>query len=175
MANPILESLLAPYRSAIAGEDPDYENDPLYAALATAAPLGSGGRGATGGAAPGNLDAIQRKLYKGFMDVGRPDLAKMVGTPAFDTWISKESGWDPTVVGPGLGADRRVGGLFQFMDFDQDRPWLDPHFEGGTGSGQFSMPIRRQARMAATQFGLDPEDIRSYAKSIRNNTYKGWG
>ena len=128
--------------------------------------------------APGNLSAIQRKMYKGFMDAGRPDLAKMVGTKSMDTWIGQESGWNPRSVGAGLGPDRRVGGLFQFMDFE-DRDYLDNQFnfnvEGPNGYGRFRMPVREQARIAAEKFGLDPSDIRKYARSIRKGTYEGWG
>lgn len=164
MANSIFESLLAPYRSAVAGEDPDYENDPLYAALATAAPR-VGGKAT---APPQNLDAIQQKLYRGFMDAGRPDLAKMVGTPAFDTWINQESGYRPGAVSPANNQGQPNGGLFQFW-YGHD--FSNPH----EGQNRFTMPVRKQARMAATQFDLDPEDILSYASQINSGTYKGWG
>lgn len=167
MANPILESLLAPYRSAIAGEDPDYENDPLYSALKG---TGSGLDNARTrpAAAPRNLDAVQRKLYKGFMDAGRSDLAEMVGTPAFDTWVNQESGYRPGAVSAANNQGLQNGGLFQF--------WYGHDFSNPyEGQNRFSMPVRKQARMAATQFDLDPNDILSYAKQIRSGTYKGWG
>lgn len=135
----------------------------------------TGGYGGAGGTIP---VGIRAQLIRGFRAAGRGDLAKMVRTRAFDTWLSAESGWNPNAVGGGLGPDARVGGLFQFMDFDE-RDWLDNAFnynvEGSHGYGSFLMPVKRQAKMAGTMFDLTPADIRRYAREIRAGTYKGWG
>lgn len=113
MANPILESLLAPYRSAIAGEDPDYENDPLYAALATAAPLGGGGHSRGSTAIPGGLEGIKAlaarlAAKKHGWDGGQWD--------ALQELVQRESSWNPQADNP----ESTAYGLFQFLDSTRD-------------------------------------------------------
>ena len=165
-----LESLLAPYRRAVQGQDPDYERDPLYAFLApqSAPPERPPAVHGSQHAGAGNLNGLHRKLYKGFMDAGRPDLAAMVGTPAFDTWIDQESSGDFGAVSDANNQGLPNGGGFQFW---AGHDWAKPYFQGGT----FTMGPRKQAFTAATKFNLTPDRIREFAKAIQSGTYKGWG
>lgn len=162
MANSILNSLLAPYKAAIAGEEPDYQNDPLYASLLSQSPMGR----SEGGPSPANLSGIEAQLYRGFLNAGRPDLAKMVGTSAFHTWLGQESGFDPSAVSAANNQGLANDGLFQV--------WRGHDFNS---NGRFSqISPQRQARLVADYFPqLDPSDIRRYAHEINTGTYGGWG
>lgn len=109
MANPILESLLAPYRAAVAGQEPDYANDPLYAALAPQGPSGAGGNQTPAG----NLSGLQEMAAK--------LAAKKYGWTG-DQWnalqelVSRESSWNPNADNPNSTAY----GLFQFLQSTRD-------------------------------------------------------
>lgn len=125
----------------------------------------TGGFGGQGGAVP---KGVRAQLIKGFIEAGRPDLAKMVRTKAFDTWIGQESGWDADVVSPANNQGLRNGGLFQF--------WYGHDFSNmAEGNKRFNASPYQQAIWAATQFDLTPADIRNYARAIRQGTYRGWG
>jgi hypothetical protein len=108
MANSMLESLLAPYRAAVAGEDPDYENDPLYASLASTAAVRGGGGGG-GASAPGGLSGLKA--------LAAQLAAKRYGWSG-DQWdalqelVQRESSWDPQADNPTSTAH----GLFQFLE-----------------------------------------------------------
>lgn len=117
---------------------------------------------------PKNLNQVEQQLRRGFLDAGKPGLARMVGRPSFDRWIGQESGWRPGAVSPANNQGQRNGGLFQFW-YGHD--FSDPY----EGLNKFTMPVRLQAEMAATQFGLTPRDIRRYGREIRQGTYQGWG
>lgn len=165
--NDALAALLAPYQAALAGEEMN-TNDPIYQLL-NPEPLKrkSGGGGALDGlVSPGGNTKAQ--LRAGFLEAGRPDLARMVGTPAFQKWIGQESGWDPNAVSPANNQGLRNGGLFQF--------WYGHDFSNPyEGAGSFSASPYEQAIMAAKNFDLDPGDIRGYARQINRGTYRGWG
>lgn len=167
MALDPLASLLSPYRSAAAGSPTDFMNDPIYSLLMPQEknnptdPLG-----ARPGSGPGGSTLAQ--LRQGFLDAGRPDLAKMVGTGAFDTWIGAESGWDPNAVSPANNQGQKNGGLFQF--------WYGHDFSNSAeGANSFNASPYQQAIWAAKNFSLDPGDIRGYARQIRSGSYPGWG
>ena len=125
----------------------------------------SPGQGPRRPAPTGNID---QQLIAGFMRAGRPDLAKMVGGQAFETWMNQESGGDPTAVSPANNQGQANGGLFQFW-YGHD--FSDPY----EGANNFTMPVAKQAKMAATQFNLTPERIREFARQIRQGDYAGWG
>lgn len=114
----------------------------------------------------GSHGDIKSELYRGFMDAGRPDLANMVGTDAFNTWINQESGWRPGVTSPANNHGLANDGLFQV--------WRGHSYNA---QGQVaSMSPYDQARLVARHFShLDPGDIRRYADQINNGTYGGWG
>jgi NlpC/P60 family len=130
------------------------------------------------GRPPTSSAAIKRQLYNGFMDAGRPDLAKMVNTDDFSTWIAAESGhsnWatNPEAVSvasqsfPGHG---RNYGLFQFWE---GHDWTNRYLNGAT---TWTADAYTQAKLAARYFPhLGPDDIRRYAAQIRNGNYSGWG
>lgn len=122
------------------------------------------------GGSSGPIPAGTRaQLVKGFLDAGRPDLAKMVKTRSFDTWIGQESGWDTDVVSPANNQGLRNGGLFQiWYGHDFSNPYEH--------AGRFSASAYQQAKLVAQHFShLDPSDIRRYARAIRAGNYKGWG
>jgi cell wall-associated NlpC family hydrolase len=110
--------------------------------------------------------AIKQQLYRGFMDAGREDLARMVGTKDFQTWIQAESGWNVSAVSPANNNGLRNDGLFQI--------WRGHEYNS---NGQVhTMSPYEQAQIVAKYFGhLSPSDIRRYADSIRAGTYSGWG
>jgi hypothetical protein len=113
----------------------------------------------------GSNGSINRQLYKGFMDAGRPDLAKMVGTPAFTTWVNAESGYNPSATSPANNNGLANDGLFQVWrghDFNSD----------GQVAG---MSPYQQAQIVAKYFDLSADDIRRYATSIHDGSYSGWG
>ena len=111
---------------------------------------------------------IESQLYKGFMAAGRPDLAKMVGTKDFHTWVQAESGWNPGIVSQYFEGHGRNYGLFQFWE---GHPWTARYVEGDS----FTASPYRQAMMVARHFNLTPADISRYAEQIRNGSYGGWG
>lgn len=111
--------------------------------------------------------SVKAQLRQGFLDAGRPDLARMVGTEAFDTWMRRESGWDPQNVSPANNQGKANGGLFQF--------WFGHAFtDGYVKGGKFTMSVADQAYIAATQFNLTPERIKAFAAQIRSGSYLGW-
>lgn len=119
-------------------------------------------------------DTVKQQLYEGFMAAGREDLARMVNTKAFQTWIQAESGWDPKNVSQYY--DGKVnGGLFQFRWFDE-RKWLRPFFsDGNDPQSNFTASPYEQAILVSKYFDLTPEDIRRYASQVQSGTYGGWG
>lgn len=109
---------------------------------------------------------IKKQLYRGFMDAGRPDLARMVGTPAFNAWVNQESGWNPGITSAANNHGMANDGLFQV--------WRGHSFNR---NGQVSrMSPYEQAQIVAKYFGhLTPQDIERYAAEISAGTYSGWG
>jgi hypothetical protein len=112
------------------------------------------------------LQQIKDQLVQGFRAAGRSDLANMVNTEDFYTWIKQESGWNPRAVSPPDNQGLRNDGLFQIWrghPFDRD--------------GQVSrMSPKQQAETVAKYFpDLTPQKIHEYAAEIRAGTYKGWG
>lgn len=109
---------------------------------------------------------IKRQLYRGFVDAGRPDLARMVNTRAFDLWIRQESGWRPGATSAANNQGLANDGLFQI--------WRGHSFND---HGQVSrMSPYEQAQIVARYFGhLTPKRIRMYADQIREGSYGGWG
>ena len=94
----------------------------------------------------------------------------MVKTGAFKTWIGAESGWDPDIVSKYYEGHGQNSGLFQFAN--NYHPWVANYIQ----NGDFTATPFQQAKMVAKYFPqLDPRDIRSYARQIRDGTYKGWG
>jgi hypothetical protein len=117
----------------------------------------------------GSRAGIEQQLFQGFMDAGRPDLANMVGTPAFTTWINAESGWRVNAQSAANNHGQANGGLFQFW---YGHAFTGP-YQGGNG---FTASAYQQARMVAKYFGhLTPAAIGRYAQQINNGTYGGWG
>jgi len=113
----------------------------------------------------GKNSSINRQLYRGFMDAGRPDLAKMVGTKEMNAWIGAESGYDPHATSPANNQGLANDGLFQI--------WRGHDFNS---NGQVSrMSPYQQAILVAEKFNLTAEDIRNYAAQIARGTYEGWG
>lgn len=165
MAYDPLASLLAPYNAAIHGDTMN-TTDPIYALLNP--PARHGGGEALSEIASGPGGNIEAQLRAGFLKAGRPDLARMVGTAAFDKWVGAESGWDPTAVSPANNNGQRNGGLFQFW-YGHD--FSDPY----EGQNKFTATPYQQAIMAAQNFGLTAGDIKDYAHQINQGSYGGWG
>ena len=113
----------------------------------------------------GSHGSINKQLYKGFMDAGRPDLAKMVGTPAFTAWVNAESGYNPAATSPANNQGLANDGLFQFW---RGHEWNADGQAAGWSAYQ-------QALAAARYFDLTPEDIYRYAAQIKSGEYRGWG
>ncbi len=113
--------------------------------------------------------SIEQQLYKGFMDAGRQDLAKMVGTKDFTTWINAESGWNPSAISPANNQGLPNYGLFQFW---AGHPWTKQYVNG---AGDWVASAYTQAKLVAQYFKLTPADIRTYASQIRTGQYNGWG
>lgn len=115
---------------------------------------------------PSNLNAVEAQLYRGFIDGGRPDLARMVGTKDFHTWIQQESGWNVDATSPANNNGLANDGLFQI--------WRGHEYNS---NGQVSrMSPYEQAMLVTKYFGhLNPNDIRRYAEAIRSGSYSGWG
>lgn len=126
----------------------------------------------------GSTAQIKAQLYRGFMDAGRPDLAKMVKTKDFETWIKAESGWDPTRVSDFFSGHGRNSGLFQFahggVGFDT-RDWVVKDVNHSDGEWSYAASPYEQARAVVRYFNLTPADIKRYADQIRAGTYSGWG
>lgn len=102
-----LATLLSPYRRAIAGQEPDYETDPLYALLASAPPPQPADSAVHGPAVPGgDIQQLAARLA-----------AKRYGWTG-DQWaalqeiVSRESGWNNEAQNPSSTAY----GLFQFLN-----------------------------------------------------------
>jgi hypothetical protein len=119
----------------------------------------------------GSQAEIKSQLYRGFMDAGRPDLARMVKTKDFDTWISAESGWRTDVVSQYYSGHGRNAGLFQFALLDRDWVWSDVN----RSDWSYQATPYQQARAVVANFSLTPSDIKTYAEQIRNGEYGGWG
>ena len=113
---------------------------------------------------------VKSQLRQGFIDAGRPDLAKMVATKDFDTWINAESGWRVDSVSQSFPGHGRNYGLFQFWE---GHTWTDNYAPSETN---WTADAYTQARLVARYFPhLGPNDIKSYAAQIRNGDYSGWG
>jgi len=125
------------------------------------------GAGGTGNFTGPNA-ATEEQLYKGFVAAGRQDLARMVGTPAFDTWIQAESGWRVHAQSSADNQGQANGGLFQFW---YGHGFTNPYQHNGS----FSASAYQQAIMVAKYFHLTPADIQRYAQQIRGGSYQGWG
>jgi hypothetical protein len=119
------------------------------------------------------LSPIERAMRKGFLDAGRTDLARMVGTRAFSTWVAQETGFKDwatnrqagRVTSPANNQGLANDGFFQV--------WRGHDYNS---NGEVArMSPREQAQLIATRFDLTPEDIRNYARAIRAGTYQGWG
>lgn len=112
--------------------------------------------------------SLNAQLKRGFIDAGRPDLARLVGTRDWNTWINAESGGDPNRVSQPYDGVRNYG-LFQF----RGHPWQDPYItQNGMG---WTMTAYEQARAVARYFSLSVGDVHRYASEIRNGNYHGWG
>jgi cell wall-associated NlpC family hydrolase len=109
---------------------------------------------------------VKSQLVAGFRDAGRQDLARMVNTKAFQTWIQQESGWRVDVTSPANNHGKANDGLFQI--------WRGHDYNS---SGQVAqMSAYEQAQLVAKYFShLTPAKIREYAKQISNGSYHGWG
>lgn len=115
---------------------------------------------------------VKQQLYDGFVDAGRPDLARMVRTRAFSTWIRAESGWNPRVVSAYFGGHGRNAGLFQFALLDREWVWDDVD----TSEWTYGATPYQQAQLVVKYFPhLTPGAIRTYAEQVDAGTYKGWG
>lgn len=166
----LLAELLSPYKRAVAGEEYDLSLDPIYGTLAQFQPQASVENGdplqdLLGSPGPGG--GIKKQLIQGFLDAGHPELARMVRTPEFKTWVGAESGWNPKAVSPANNQGKANHWLFQFW---AGHPWVQDILASGRNPSPYE-----QAKLAATKFSLTPNDIRTYDEQIRAGTYKGWG
>jgi hypothetical protein len=126
-------------------------------------PRGDPDRPRTGG-------SVKTQLRQGFIDSGRPDLAKMVATKDFDTWINAESGWRTDAVSQSFPGHGRNYGLFQFWE---GHDWTDNFLNGTT---TWTADAYTQAKLVTRYFPhLSPDDIRRYAQQVRAGEYRGWG
>lgn len=128
----------------------------------TVAPLkrDKGFRGASG--------STDKQLYQGFIDAGRPDLARMVGTKDFRTWLNQESGYDPSTVSQPYDGIRNYG-IFQFRGHDWQQQYIN-------ANGEWTADAYTQAKLVAKYFGhLTPGKIHEYAAQIKAGDYHGWG
>ena len=159
-------TIVLPNTSGITTAFQNAGQNSLQALLLAAVQAKQEGKTGAGGALPRGLRA---QLIRGFEDAGRDDLARMVKTRAFDTWIGAESGWDKNVVSPANNQGLRNGGLFQF--------WYGHDFtDKYEHENKFTASPYEQAQMVAKYFShLDPADIRRYARQIRSGSYPGWG
>lgn len=120
----------------------------------------------------GQYGSIKRQLWQGFMDAGRPDLARMVYTKDFQQWVAAESGWDVNNVSKYYPGHGRNAGLFQFALLDRNWVWGDVNQSSWT----YGASAYEQAQLAVKYFGksLTPAAIKQYAEQVRNGTYHGW-
>jgi hypothetical protein len=116
----------------------------------------------------GDHAKIDRQLYRGFIDAGRPDLARLVGTKDFNAWVNAESGFRPDVVSQYYAEHGVNYGLFQFWE---GHDWTKPYVEGNS----FTATPYQQAKLVAKYFDLTPGEVHTYADQIRAGTYQGWG
>ena len=126
----------------------------------------------------GDTAKIKAQLYRGFMDAGEPELAKMVNTKDFDIWIKAESGWNPSRVSDFFSGHGRNSGLFQFahggVNFGE-RAWVMQDVRHSDGEWTYTATPYQQARAVVRYFNLTAADIRRYADQIRAGIYSGWG
>lgn len=156
-----------------------YDAYPLVVSSLLAAPVvPKGSRTTAAQTFKGPQAEVQRQLYQGFMDAGREDLAKLVNTRDFQTWVAAESGWNPNNVSQyyTVNGNRAVnGGLFQFRWFDE-RNWLTSYFTNGNDpSSSFTASPYEQAVFVSKYFNLSAADVHAYAAQVRSGTYGGWG
>lgn len=151
-----------------AGSAPTAEDPLLQGSSSQQQPQQRGMPSAPGQPPSGGGGALFDQLRAGFNRAGRPDLAAMVGTPAFNAWTNAESSGNPSEVSPANNQGKPNGGLFQFW---AGHGWAQPFFQGG----RFTMSPEEQAYMAATQFNLTPQKIKGYADQIAAGHYVGWG
>jgi cell wall-associated NlpC family hydrolase len=111
--------------------------------------------------------ATEQQLYQGFVDAGRQDLADLVGTKDFTTWLNAESGWNVSSVSQYYAGHGRNYGLFQFA---QIHPWTEKYLE----DGQWTADAYTQAKLVARYFNLTAADVHTYADQIRSGSYAGW-
>ncbi len=135
----------------------------LAGAAGGAAAAASGGGGGGGGSynGPQGSGDVKAQLKSGFNSIGRGDLAGMVDSPEFSTWVNQESGWDPNSISAANNQGKPNFGLFQFW---AGHSWAHP-----------GMSVEDQARAAAQQFNLTPDRIRGFANEIHGGHYVGWG
>jgi hypothetical protein len=146
MSHAVIESLLQPQSQSQPGQTP--------------------GRG--GVTNPDVGGSVKAQLYQGFVDGGRPDLARMVKTKAFDTWVKAESGWTVDSVSQYFPDHGRNYGLFQFW---QGYDWTKEYLQGG----DWIATAYEQARLVCRHFpSLTPAEIRHFAAEIASGSYHGW-
>jgi len=114
--------------------------------------------------------SVKAQLYQGFLDSGRPDLAKMVYTKDFDAWINAESGWRVDAASQSFPGHGRNYGLFQFWE---GHAWTDNFMNNAT---TWTADAYTQAKLVTRYFPhLTPDDIHNYAAQVRAGEYRGWG
>jgi hypothetical protein len=114
--------------------------------------------------------SVKAQLYQGFIDSGRPDLAKMVYTKDFDAWINAESGWRTDAASQSFPGHGRNYGLFQFWE---GHAWTDNFLNDAT---TWTADAYTQAKLVTRYFPhLTPDDIHGYAAQVRAGEYRGWG
>lgn len=138
------------------------------APVPTSTPSAGAVTGQAGGIAPGPGGDVNAQFAQGFKDAGRPDLAAVVGSPAWNAWLRAESGGRVNAVSGRTNQGLRNGGALQFWE---GHTWAQPYFQGNT----FTMTPYQQAQAAVKYFHLTPQKINGYAQQIANRTYKGWG
>lgn len=106
---------------------------------------------------------VEQQIKQGFLRAGRQDLADMVDTPEFSTWINQESGWTPDVESPANNQGKSNYGLFQLW---RGHDWLPQGYNPDP---------TEQAYLAATKFNLTPDRIKRFANEILTGSYEGWG
>ena len=122
-------------------------------------------------------DGVWGQLKQGFIDAGRPDLARFVSSKDFKLWVRAESGGNARNVSIPNNNGMVNGGLFQFW---AGHDWAQKYFKKGLTSSfdqgnRFQMSIHDQAVAAVRHFGLTVAEIKRYADQIRADTYVGWG
>lgn len=112
-----------------------------------------------------DLSSVERQMRRGFLEAGRPDLARMVGTTDFYMWVNQESGWKRNITSAANNQGLPNDGFFQV--------WRG-HDYNANGEVR-KMTAREQAYLVATKFDLTADDIKRYARQIRDGSYEGWG